>query len=816
MSQRARPRTAAQAPFPPGSHPARVRIKVPPKSFGRYTPPVHVSCAAPVPALTRYLAWREERFKNLPRRASEPSLSTKPERPERPRTAPITLPAPVLLMSRDVCVAAPPIAEPERPAAKTASTTVQQGTGTGWLTAQTKMAAKRKADEAQKREQSAAALTAAKAKANAAWDAGEFEACARALTEAISLCPSAVLYQYRARAAGHSKGGLPAALADAGRAVELAPGSPATHQLHSHYLARSRSWAAAGVALGEATRLGAPDGSDDCGLNPLLDAIRRERVYANLGRAPSRKAFVSSSLALSPWRANIFDPRHLKSMLAQGDDDGAADPPAPPTLWLVDVAETTIAVGFAPQAKDEQSIDGYELQMAPFDVSFDGSDVIERFLPFERVARLPEDARQRTVSELRPSRRYRLRLRAQTSVYGEWSNEVEATTTANAFAGAQVMMPVPPRWLDMDVSDLYSGLECSATDFTAECAVALLPFVRNLKSLFAMLSVSGGKGLTRQAFAKFVKDMGLQQGLGSGGVDLLFQRANASAGDGGTHGGDNGGLNTMVEHEFVNGLVRLAWASDLGEGHAGGRGGIRTAGGDEGDDRGGSGAARGGGQRGDSGAGHGGRKHGNGRGHGTGGHTSSSGGGSNGIGVGDRIDHLLRDVVMPRSAHLLSHGDDSFLREWHTSARLEAINDHFRPFLLEVFQVYSRADVTINQAKGHLATMNHAELLFLCKEGQLLDERLTLLGLTTLFRRINTDAAATGVDDNTAELSFDEFMLMLGQMANAKFPPETRSGEAFDATWQSFLTLLFVPRFRKLLKAKRQGAGRQTIDGKCF
>jgi hypothetical protein len=61
-----------------------------------------------------------------------------------------------------------------------------------------------------------------------------------------------------------------------------------------------------------------------------------------------------------------------------------------------------------------------------------------------------------------------------------------------------------------------------------------------------------------------------------------------------------------------------------------------------------------------------------------------------------------------------------------------------------------------------------------------------------------------------------QFVSLLARMANSKFPPETRNGEPFEETWKSFLGLLFVPRFRKLLKAKKQGAGRTTVDGRLF
>ena len=101
------------------------------------------------------------------------------------------------------------------------------------------------------------------------------------------------------------------------------------------------------------------------------------------------------------------------------------------------------------------------------------------------------------------------------------------------------------------------------------------------------------------------------------------------------------------------------------------------------------------------------------------------------------------------------------------------------------------------------------------KEGALLDDNLTMLVLTTLFSRVNADAAADGSDADTATLSVDEFIFLLALCTNAKYPVENRAGEPFHTTWESFLQLIFVPRYKKLLRNKQQG-GRQTIDGKCF
>jgi hypothetical protein len=121
----------------------------------------------------------------------------------------------------------------------------------------------------------------------------------------------------------------------------------------------------------------------------------------------------------------------------------------------------------------------------------------------------------------------------------------------------------------------------------------------------------------------------------------------------------------------------------------------------------------------------------------------------------------------------------------------------------------------MGQRPGHKNYMNYSELLFLIKEGELLDERLTLFQLTDIFTRTNVLGEALG-DSDPSQLCFQEFGLLLARMANVKFPPEERDGEPFETTWHNFLQLIFVPRFRKLLKAKKQGAGRQTTDGYHF
>lgn len=170
---------------------------------------------------------------------------------------------------------------------------------------------------------------------------------------------------------------------------------------------------------------------------------------------------------------------------------------------------------------------------------------------------------------------------------------------------------------------------------------------------------------------------------------------------------------------------------------------------------------------------------------------------------------------------------------------------YYSPILLEIFQTYACSDVNIQTgALSNLSSINFKELQFLAKEGGLLDENLSLMQLIMMFTRVNAFAEQTGDDDEggMGELNFTEFVSLLASIANAKYGSQSaggsdggedagKAGEApagapagdvavqgssFEETWRSFLGLLFVPRFKKLLKAKRQGTGRITVDGKSF
>ena len=70
----------------------------------------------------------------------------------------------------------------------------------------------------------------------------------------------------------------------------------------------------------------------------------------------------------------------------------------------------------------------------------------------------------------------------------------------------------------------------------------------------------------------------------------------------------------------------------------------------------------------------------------------------------------------------------------HTARILRA--SHTQPMLLDIFTAYAKADTSLGQVRsGGLATINFQELLLLARDGQLIDERLTIISITTVRAR---------------------------------------------------------------------------------
>jgi hypothetical protein len=92
------------------------------------------------------------------------------------------------------------------------------------------------------------------------------------------------------------------------------------------------------------------------------------------------------------------------------------------------------------------------------------------------------------------------------------------------------------------------------------------------------------------------------------------------------------------------------------------------------------------------------------------------------------------------------------------------------------------------------------------------DNNLTVAKLTSLFARINTAAEddADG-DDDAQELCFDEFVKLVAAVCDTKVPADTRKGVAFELTLQSWLHLIFLPTYKRILKDKARGIAAKTL-----
>ena len=92
------------------------------------------------------------------------------------------------------------------------------------------------------------------------------------------------------------------------------------------------------------------------------------------------------------------------------------------------------------------------------------------------------------------------------------------------------------------------------------------------------------------------------------------------------------------------------------------------------------------------------------------------------------------------------------------------------------------------------------------------DDNLTVLALTSIFATVNSSAEEEEEgDDDEQELCFDEFVQVVACVCNAKVPESVRNGEPFEYTLQAWLQLVFIPRYKQIIKDKARGIGSKTI-----
>ena len=131
--------------------------------------------------------------------------------------------------------------------------------------------------------------------------------------------------------------------------------------------------------------------------------------------------------------------------------------------------------------------------------------------------------------------------------------------------------------------------------------------------------------------------------------------------------------------------------------------------------------------------------------------------------------------------------------------------------LKRIFAFYAQADQRTADALDSLDTVNLPELIFMMKEGNLIDEHLTLACLNTIFMKVNASFQETGENDDEQELDFDEFKDVLARACHAKIPEAKRAGTPFELTLHSWLQLIFVPTYNKKIKQAARGIGHRTM-----
>ena len=110
-------------------------------------------------------------------------------------------------------------------------------------------------------------------------------------------------------------------------------------------------------------------------------------------------------------------------------------------------------------------------------------------------------------------------------------------------------------------------------------------------------------------------------------------------------------------------------------------------------------------------------------------------------------------------------------------------------------------------------SVNLAELMFMVKEGKLLDERLSGARVQQIFTQVNAaEAEEEEGDDDESELVYDEWVQCIARICDAKIPEAQRGGECFEYVLQSWMAMVFIPTYKQLLKDKKLGIGAKTLN----
>ena len=672
--------------------------------------------------------------------------------------------------------------------------------------------------------------------ANKAWREERFDDCVEHLNKVVEVDARCdVLHRYRGLC--HSRQGRhEAALNDARRAVRLNTRSSANFYVEGKLLHEQQQLEEAGVSYLAAMRLGAT-GADlgEARYEHLLDTVRRKRSYANVVRpvvgVPPAPAFEKLDARDARGRVrphgSIFDPR---KRLDDGRAARAALPEAP-VLVLRRQGMRELGLEWEEPYDGGDEIYLYKLEVADYDVKWQErtNDFFEGYRPWRVAHQGPAAVRRfelkvgHTGGALKPTNWYKMRLSCANGTGDSEAHEVVFETAKLSGGGARDPEAPPQPWLRADVPDIMAAhMEATGGgmyDFVQQLVEALTPHVADIRRIFRATATSGmgagsaGTTLDGGMFAKLARDCGLVEGkaeprlaaankkaglkpISSGELDLLYQRATVKAGslqsrsmkfqdtdelskmaaeaaadvsaavvssDPASPGGpsplrrsspgkdDDADAEGMQTSEFAGALVRLAWCCMPQP------------------------VAKGGTPE----------------------------------GIGPRMTRLLGGVIVPALDHVLNAVDP--IAETIESGRVRAVLEHYDKDMRAIFKSYSAAD---QSADARLAadSVNLAELMYMFKEGRLIDDNLTNGKVATIFSLVNSQSdECEGGDDDTAELQYDEFMQVVARCCNAKIPVENRGGEGFEYTLQAWLHYMIVPVYKQLIKDKARGIASKTL-----
>lgn len=81
-----------------------------------------------------------------------------------------------------------------------------------------------------------------------------------------------------------------------------------------------------------------------------------------------------------------------------------------------------------------------------------------------------------------------------------------------------------------------------------------------------------------------------------------------------------------------------------------------------------------------------------------------------------------------------------------------------------------------------------------------------------IFTVVNAGSSEVeDADDNEQELDYEEFLQVIGRICDAAIPEANRGGEKFETSLQSWLQVVFLPPYKKLLRDKSQGIAKRTL-----